>query len=203
MSSAAAATPTGNHFDKYGATNPIERRMMAGFLRTLDRMLPATAPASILEVGVGEGEILQRLRQRFPIAEATGVDLDDPELMAEWKRRNLPCEVGDATALRFADGEFDLVLAIEVLEHVPDPDRALAELARVCRGSVVLSVPFEPVWRLGNMARGRYLKDLGNTPGHVNHWSRWSFRRFVATRFEVEAIASPLPWTMLRARPRH
>ena len=45
--------------------------------------------------------------------------------------------------------------------------------------------PFEPVWRLGNMARGRYLKDLGNTPGHVNHWSRWSFRRFVATRFEL------------------
>jgi hypothetical protein len=66
---------------------------------------------------------------------------------------------------------------------------------------VVLSVPSEPVWRIGNMARGRYLRQWGNTPGHVNHWGKRGFVRAVSRHFEVEDVASPLPWTMLRARP--
>ena len=49
---------------------------------------------------------------------------------------------GDATTLPFPDDSFDLVLAIEVLEHVPGPEAALSELARVCSGTFVASVPF-------------------------------------------------------------
>ena len=198
MNTPTGNTPTGNTFDKYASTNPIERRMMQGFFRSLDAMLPAAAPQAILEVGCGEGEILERLAARYPHARLVGIDLPDDGLRAEWTRRGLPAEEGDATALRFADGEFDLVLAIEVLEHVPQPQRALAELARVCSNTAVLSVPLEPVWRMGNMARGRYLRQWGNTPGHVNHWGRRSFRRFVGSRFTVDEVASPLPWTMVR-----
>jgi SAM-dependent methyltransferase len=94
-----------------------------------------------------------------------------------------------------------LVVGLEVLEHVPQPERALADIARVCRGTAILSVPREPIWRAGNMARGRYLKDWGNTPGHVNHWSSGAFERFVRTRFDVGDIARPVPWTMVRAVP--
>jgi hypothetical protein len=95
------------------------------------------------------------------------------------------------------------VLAIEVLEHVPGPDAALRRARpRVLTATLVASVPFEPVWRLGNMARRRYLRDLGNTPGHVNHWTRWGFgRASSAARFTVDRVASPLPWTMV-PRPR-
>ena len=85
---------------------------------------------------------------------------------------------------------------------MPQPERALADIARVCRGTAVLSVPREPIWRAGNMARGRYLGQMGNTPGHVNHWSAKRFERFVATRLDVVDRALPLPWTMVRARPR-
>ena len=194
--------PVGNTYDKYASQNPIEKAMMRRFLASLDRMVDGLHPAAILEVGVGEGEILQRMMARFPEATALGLDLPDDELAAEWERRGLPTEFGDVSALRFGDAEFDLVMAIEVLEHVPDPDAALAELARVCRGVVVLSVPSEPVWRIGNMARGRYLRQWGNTPGHVNHWGKRGFVRAVSRHFEVEDVASPLPWTMLRARPR-
>lgn len=194
--------PVGNTYDKYASQNPIEKAMMRRFLATLDHMVDGLSPTTLLEVGVGEGEILQRMAARFPEATALGLDLPDEHLAAEWKRRGLPAEFGDVTALRFADGEFDLVMAIEVLEHVPDPDIALAELARVCAGTVVLSVPSEPVWRIGNMARGRYLRQWGNTPGHVNHWGRRGFVRAVSRHFEVDDVASPLPWTMLRARPR-
>lgn len=194
--------PTGNTYDKYGSTNSIEQRMMRGFLSSLDSMLDrcVVAPARILEIGVGEGEVMRRVRARFPDATVIGVDLPADDLASEWKSLGLTCMFGDATRLPFADGMFDLVLAIEVLEHIPQPDRALVELARVGSGSLIASVPFEPVWRAGNLARRRYVREWGNTPGHVNHWSRWGFERFVAKRFEVEDVASPLPWTMVFAR---
>jgi ubiquinone/menaquinone biosynthesis C-methylase UbiE len=199
--------PTGNTYDKYASTNTIEQRMMKGFFATLDSLLddaftPHSPPARILEVGIGEGIVTNRIQQRYASASVVGLDLPDDELAAQWNDLGLVSMFGDASALPFADDTFDLVLAIEVFEHFADPDAALSELARVCSGTLVASVPFEPVWRLGNMARGRYLKAAGNTPGHINHWSRWSFRRFVGRRFEVLDVGSPLPWTMVRARPR-
>jgi SAM-dependent methyltransferase len=196
------AVPTGNTYDKYATTNPIEQRMMSGFMGALDGMLDALAPRRILEVGVGEGHVTARVRERFPDVAIVGVDLPDEELAGDWQAAGLACVFGDATRLPTPDDAFDLVLAIEVLEHIPSPDAALAELARVCSGTLIASVPFEPIWRAGNMARGRYVRDLGNTPGHVNHWTRWSFTRFVGQRFVVEQVKNPLPWTMVRAHPR-
>ena len=194
--------PVGNTFDKYASANPVERLLMQRFLAAFDSLLPAEAPLRVLEVGVGEGEILQRVQSRFPGASCLGLDVPDDSLPLEWERRGIAAEFGNVESLRFDDRSFDLVLAIEVLEHVDDVDRALREVSRVCAGVAVMSVPFEPVWRLGNMARGRYLRHFGNTPGHVNHWSRRSFRRTVSRYLEVERVLSPLPWTMLRALPR-
>ena len=199
---ATAAVPTGNTYDKYASTNPIERRMMRGFFSSLDAMLGASAPTAVLEVGIGEGIVTERVRERFPDATVVGLDLPDDELAESWRALSVPCAFGDVTALPYPDGAFDLVLAIEVLEHVDDPPAALAEVARVCRGHLVASVPLEPIWRIGNVARGRYVRDLGNTPGHVNHWGRRGFTRLVGERFEVLDVATPLPWTMVRGRPR-
>lgn len=200
--SSAPANVAGNTYDKYASTNPIERRMMAGFFAALDTALAGLRPATVVEVGAGEGRITQRLVDRFPGAHVVGLDLLDGGLADEWRRLGVPMFFGDATRLPFADRSIDLVVGLEVLEHVPQPDRALRELARVCAGSAVLSVPREPIWRIGNLARGRYPTVLGNTPGHVNHWSAGAFERFVATRFDVQQVAKPLPWTMVRAAAR-
>ena len=202
MTSVSPGSPAGNTYDKYASSNPIERRMMQGFFAALDACVDGLAPTAVLEVGCGEGEVLERMIGTFPAARVAGIDLHDERLLAEWAERGLPAKVGDINAIDAADGEYDLVLAIEVLEHVPEPERALREIARVCRGQVVLSVPREPIWRIGNMARGRYLRQLGDTPGHVNHWSAGSFRRLVARHFDVEQVRRPLPWTMIRAAVR-
>ena len=106
-----------------------------------------------------------------------------------------------AERLPFADGEFELAAAIEVLEHVPDAEHTVAEMARVARGGhLLVSVPREPLWRGLNMARGAYVKDLGNTPGHLNHWSRKAFVALLSRHGTVEEVRSPFPWTMLLVR---
>lgn len=194
--------PTGNLYDKYGTHNPIEFRLMSGFFRALDRLLPDVPPSTVLEVGMGEGEVSARLRSRYRRASIVGVDLPDSERVADWRDRHLVGLFADIGDLPFPSEMFDLVLAIEVLEHVPDPAKALAELARVGRGHFVLSVPREPVWRLANMARGKYLRSLGNTPGHIQHWSRRGFTGLVGSRFEITDVRAPFPWTVVSARSR-
>jgi 2-polyprenyl-3-methyl-5-hydroxy-6-metoxy-1,4-benzoquinol methylase len=198
----AEGTVTGNTYDKYGSTNPVVRRLMAGFERTLAELLAAAAPRSILDVGCGEGVLTQKWAQGLD-GRVVGIDLEDPAIQAEWEKRrepNLEYRVMKAENLPFADGEFELAAAIEVLEHVPDPAHTVAEMARVASGHLLVSVPREPLWRGLNMARGAYLRDLGNTPGHVNHWSKRSFVQLLSRHGEVVEARSPFPWTMLLVR---
>ena len=200
----AEAVPTGNTYDKYGSTNPVVRRLMSGFHAALDELLWERAtPESILDVGCGEGVLTAEWAERLGDGRVTGVDLDDPALREEWRQRdrpNLEFRPFDGDALPFDDRSFDAVCAIEVLEHVPDPERTLAEMMRVARRWALVSVPREPLWRTLNMARGAYLRDLGNTPGHVNHWSKGGFLDFVNGHGRIEAIRSPFPWTMVLVR---
>jgi SAM-dependent methyltransferase len=203
MTNATADVPTGNTFDKYGSGNPVVRRLMAGFHRTLDELYAQAAPESILDIGCGEGVLTVEWAQRLDDRRIVGIDLDDPKLKAEWSKReraNLEFRCEEATSLSFDDGEFDMATAIEVLEHVPDPEATLAEMARVARRRLLVSVPREPLWRGLNMARGAYLRDLGNTPGHVNHWSRRAFVSLLGRYGTVEEARSPFPWTMLLVR---
>ena len=197
------AVLTGNTYDKYTSKNPIERRLVDGFFTALADSLPERPPETVLEVGVGEGHVSARLRSLYPGARIVGVDLPDETLAAEWCARGLVGLCADITGLPFPAKTFDLVMAIEVLEHVPDPGAALAEMARVARSDLVLSVPREPIWRVANMARGKYLGALGNTPGHIQHWSRRGFTELVEEHLDIEALRSPFPWTMVAARTRH
>jgi len=194
--------PTGNAYDKYASKNPIERRLMEGFFEALDASLPRSTPSQVLEVGVGEGEVSERLRARWPDVPIAGIDLPDHELAAHWIGKAHSGAFADIGRLPFGDDSFDLVLAIEVLEHVPDPVGALAELDRVSRRDLVLSVPRERIWCVANLARGKYLRDLGNTPGHVNHWSKKGFAQLVGSTFTLGQVRSPFPWTMVSASVR-
>jgi SAM-dependent methyltransferase len=194
------AVPTGNTYDKYGSENPVVKRLMAGFHASLDELWDVAQPRSVLDVGCGEGVLTSEWAERLSDGRIVGIDLDDPKLRAEWDKRrrpNLEYRAEEATRLSFADGEFDMATAIEVLEHVPQPEQTLAEMARVASRWLLVSVPREPIWRMVNMARGAYWSSLGNTPGHVNHWTKVGFKSLLTQFGAVEEMRSPFPWTML------
>jgi 2-polyprenyl-3-methyl-5-hydroxy-6-metoxy-1,4-benzoquinol methylase len=194
---------TGNTFDKYGSTNPVVRRLMAGFERDLDELLELAAPGSLLDVGCGEGVLVHQWARRLPECRLVGVDLREQSIQEGWAQRqapNLEYRVMDDRDLPFAANEFELASAIEVLEHVPDPEHTVCEMARCAERALLVSVPREPLWRMLNIARGAYWSALGNTPGHLNHWSRRSFTQLLARHGEVAEVRSPFPWTMLLVR---
>jgi ubiquinone/menaquinone biosynthesis C-methylase UbiE len=195
---------TGNTYDKYGSTNPLVRRLMSTFEGALDELMARADPGSLLDVGCGEGLLVSRWARRLgEEVRVVGIDLREESIQAGWAKHgapNLEYRVMEAEKLPFADDEFDLASAIEVLEHVPDPERTLSEMARCARGHLLVSVPREPLWRTLNVARGAYLAQLGNTPGHLNHWSKRSFTALLSRYGQIVEVRSPFPWTMLLVR---
>jgi len=190
------------NFEKFQTGNPVVRRMFDGFFRTVGETIGPLGADNVLDAGCGEGETLERLSGVLPVRQVA-IDLN-PESVAYAKERVPGAEIsqGDLLDLPFEDGEFDLVLCLEVLEHLPDPAAGLAELVRVAGRDIVLSVPHEPWFRLGSFARGNYLKSWGNHPEHVNHWNPRTFRRFLEAQAEVVEIRTSMPWIIARCRPR-
>ncbi|HEY5142622.1 MAG TPA: class I SAM-dependent methyltransferase [Solirubrobacteraceae bacterium] len=203
---ASLAPYAGNAYDKYVTRHPVERRLVSGFLGGLDDLWEQAGGAglsSILDVGCGEGRITGTWARRIPHGTVVGLDRPSSRLDVIWRARaaeNLRFVAGDATALPFGDGAFELVSGVELLEQVSEPERALAELTRVARRWVLVSVPREPVWRALNVARGAYVRWLGNPPGHVNHWSRRAFTDLAGRHAPVAAVRTPFPWTMVLLR---
>jgi 2-polyprenyl-3-methyl-5-hydroxy-6-metoxy-1,4-benzoquinol methylase len=199
----AGTIPTGNTFDKYGTRNPLFRRLVARFTAHAEVLLDLTEPKSVLDVGCGEGVLTERIATRLDRGRVVGIDLEDPALAAEWARRkrpNLEFHAMSAERLAFEDNEFDVATALEVLEHVDDPEAVLAEMSRVAQRYLLVSVPREPLWRALNMARGAYLRDRGNTPGHLHHWSKPGFVELLSGYGHVEKVRSLVPWTMALVR---
>lgn len=197
----------GNAYDKYGSRNWLVKRIMAGFELALSGLVERAAPKSIHEIGCGEGYWVLRWLEEG--RQARGCDfsshaIDLARQNADARALDSECvfDVKSIYDLQSAEDSADLVVCCEVLEHLEDPDAGMRALQRVATGHLILSVPREPLWCVLNLARGKYIGSLGNTPGHLQHWSARGFVRWVEQYFEVIEVRSPLPWTMLLCRPR-
>ncbi|MNO54358.1 bifunctional 3-demethylubiquinone-9 3-methyltransferase/ 2-octaprenyl-6-hydroxy phenol methylase [compost metagenome] len=196
----------GNAYDKYNSKNPIVRKIMAGFDNSLSELVAKAQPTSIHEVGCGEGFWVMRWREQG--LNARGSDFSTQAIdiaRANATERNLPSSVFEARSIydieRGRDSA-DLVVCCEVMEHLEHPEQGLQALQRIVGRHLILSVPREPIWCALNLARGKYIADFGNTPGHIRHWSQKGFITLVSRYFDVLEVKSPLPWTMLLCKPR-
>ncbi len=196
----------GNTYDKYGAKNPVARLLMKGFADALSDLVAKAAPHTIHEVGCGEGYwVLNWIQQGI---KARGSDFSEKVIdLARENAKNRGLSPGTFCVRSVYDIEpgrdsADLLVCCEVLEHLKDPDAGLAALQRVTTDYLILSVPREPLWRVLNMVRVKYLSSVGNTPGHIQHWSSSKFMELAGHYFDIVEIRTPLPWTMLLCRAR-
>jgi SAM-dependent methyltransferase len=185
---------------KYRSRNPLVRYLVERFLAEVGRLVAERAPARALEVGCGEGLVLEYLRRRHQGVRVDGLEPDMGALRAA-RLRNPGARLihGDAHDLGVASGAYDLVLCLEVLEHLNDPGRALAEIRRVARRGCILSVPHEPFFRLGNLLRGKNLRRLGDPPDHVQHWTRRRFEALCDEHVRIDRTVLAFPWIIVAA----
>lgn len=190
-------------WNKYGSKNPVQNYLVSRFLHALSETARGLQPEcrSALDVGCGEGVSTQLLFEAG-FEQIRGCDFSGQILeRARADYPQLTFEQKDISALTSAD-TVDFVAACEVLEHLEEPEAALEKLAVICRVGGIISVPNEPLFRGLNFLAGKYWREWGNSPGHLNHWSSRSIRRTVARFFDVEQVVTSLPWTILTVRPK-
>jgi ubiquinone/menaquinone biosynthesis C-methylase UbiE len=193
----------GNYYDKYGSKNIIEKYLVKRYQRNLKELLSSVTPESILDVGCGEGFITDQLYRVTGNERIFGLEFGKEILLkAEKDYPHISFKHGSAYDIPFGDNSFDLVAALELLEHLDEPARALKEIKRVTKKWFLLSIPLEPLWSIMNIVRFKYLKSFGNTPGHVNKWSLKGCQQMLEKDFEIIKIQRPLPWIMILCRTR-
>ncbi len=136
------------------------------------RMVPASPPMKVLDVGCGTGVNAQAIAAKGH--RVWGVDVS-PVAIERFRARGYEGEVCNLNAgLPFADSSFDLVFASEIIEHVADTERFLAEIFRVLRsgGRLVMSTPNSAFWvyRLLGLL-GKTVSELQH-PGHLRFFSK-------------------------------
>lgn len=186
-----------------GTQNKYKSRKMNPFLKNfenkLKKLLSKTKPKRVLEIGCGEGHIVEIVKKMFPECYYVAVDIDN-ELIKLAKERGAD-EIGisetDPIKLPYEDNSFDLVLMIEVLEHLHKPYEAIVEAKRLTKKHFLASVPREPLFRTLNFISFHHIMELGNSPGHINHWNKRTFSKFIDSEFKIDEVITPFQWVMV------
>ncbi len=194
--------PVPNNYKKYTSNNPIRKFLLNIFISNILKIVSNLAQKEnisyILDAGCGEGFIACEIRKQMPSINIVGIDISEQSLqLAKKLNSNVNFIKADITKIPYDRNAFDLVLALEVLEHLSDPQLALEELKRVTKKYCLISVPWEPFFSLGNFFSGRYVKYLGHNPEHLNLWKRKEIINLVSRYFEIEFTKTSFPWLII------
>lgn len=182
---------------KFISKNPIVKEANERFLGAIIKLIKETKVKRILDCGCGEGVVLHYVAQNLKDVEITGFDFD--KSFVKLAQKNVPrakIVEGSIYKIPYRENSTPLAICTEVLEHLDNPEIALAEIKKVTSNYAIISVPYEPFFRLANVLRLAYLSTLGNTPGHINNWTSVSFKNLLSKYFQVEKVLYPFPWMM-------
>jgi len=185
----------GNYYPKHTTKNIIVRWLMDKYHNCLFMLIERVKPKTILDVGCGEGYTSEEIKKHFKDIYIEGSDVEK-EIVDFAKKRNkkIKFSVESIYNLKRKKNSFDLVTSLEVLEHIDKPEKAIEEVKRVSKRYAIFSVPYEPLWRLVNMIRLAYLPQFGNTPGHINHWTKKGFERLLRKHYKYVLIKRCFIW---------
>jgi 2-polyprenyl-3-methyl-5-hydroxy-6-metoxy-1,4-benzoquinol methylase len=189
------------NLQKYESRNPVQRFLIWYFHRRVWELVKGAGCRNVLDVGCGEGFSIERLLAADGHLPLQGMDYDWPALVrAKASHPELWFQMGDIRRLPYVGDSFDLVLCLEVLEHLAEPAPALGELRRVSGRYCLISVPNEPWFMFSNLLRGKNVRAWGNDPEHIQHWTAGRFRSLLGDYFTVERVVYPFPWVLALCR---
>jgi len=195
---------------KYFSRNPLHMFMIERFFEGVFNLLNElqSVPQSFLEVGCGDGISGYVIRERFKPAEYLGVDIRLTELLVAGKvLGSSHLALVDGRRLPFRDRSFDVVLFLEIFEHMENWEKALAEGARVARKAVIFSVPAFPWFQLLNFLAGKNLRRWGEHPDHIRFFRLRTTEKQVRGAIESAGLAAKagkikvsfsLPWIITK-----
>jgi len=184
------------NFIKHTSKNPLQKLLIKNFYSSLISLAKPLKAESILDAGCGEGFTMDKLSKNGIGQKIEGVEYSKEAILLGKKLfPYLTFKEGSVYELPYQDNSFDLVVCTEVLEHLEEPSKVLKEILRVSKKYVLISVPNEPFFMLGNFIRGKNLSHLGNDPNHINHWTINSFFGFLKKNgLNIKKIKFPFPW---------
>lgn len=176
------------NYEKYMTKNPLKRKMVerlnkkiVGYVQQICEQIrekDKDKVVKILDAGCGEGFITDLLARNVENVELIGLEYTREAIdIAKAANQEISFVQGDIYAIPFEKNEFDLVLCTEVLEHLERPDRALRELTRVASHTILLTVPSEPWFCMGNLLTLKNVSRFGNPIDHINHWTYGGFKK--------------------------
>src|SRR5579872_1370402 len=196
------ATQTDN-YRRHTHRNPIQKFLIWNFTRIFLKRAKKLRPQTVLDAGCGEGVFLWKLKQAGIGKKIEGIEYSQEAIaIAKKNHPTLSIKQGDIYKLPYPSNSFDLVICIEVLEHLEYPEKALSELERVSKKHCIISVPNEPLFMIANFIRGKNWSRWGNDIEHINHWSFVSFRKFVSKYLTVQKLSIPPFYTLVVARKK-
>ena len=136
---AAAAPATPGLWDLLGPYIPTDHARQVNARYYLDEVISGQdPPRRVLDLGCGAGNSVDLFRRHDPEIDWVGVDIEDSQEARARRRTDAAFIAYDGVRVPFPDHTFDLVYSSQVLEHVPDPQQHLREIARVLRAGGVL-----------------------------------------------------------------
>lgn len=192
-------TQATSNFLKHTSKNPVQQLLINNFYQTLIKIIKPLKAEAILDVGCGEGFSLNKLHENNIGEKLEGIDNSKEAFLIGKKLfPHLSLKQGSIYNLPYTDNAFDLILSTEVLEHLDNPEKALHEIIRVSKKYAIISVPNEPFFMLSNFLRGKNVMRFGNDPEHIQHWTVFSFQRFLKREnIKIKAVKLPFPWIMV------
>lgn len=190
------------NYNKHKSNNFAQKYLINNFYKEMLKLIKPLKPVRVLDAGCGEGFSIVKLSRNKIGKQITGIDNSKEAILLGKKMYpQLDISQGNIYELNFDSNTFDLVICTEVLEHLENPVKALAELKRVSKKYLVFSVPNEPIFRISNFMRGKHLLRFGNHPEHINNWSSTSFEKLLRKNgYKICAKKTPFPWTLILAR---
>ncbi len=176
-------TPSVNYqsanLSKWEYSGGLYQKHLELYLDAMYALLKKTGVQSVLDAGCGEGVVYRAMKKRGYDGEWTGLDLSEDAIAFAQNRNPEATWLADSiTNMLLPSKSFDVAFSSQVLEHLTEPDKALRELERCAKQWLLISVPYEPVFKWLTWVSMTF--KIGGDPEHVNHWRPNDFKNFVS-----------------------